>query len=33
MTTILITGANKGLGYGTARQLIAAGPHRLPRVP
>lgn len=25
MTTILITGGNKGLGYETARQLIAAG--------
>ena len=25
MTTILVTGANKGLGYETARQLIAAG--------
>jgi NAD(P)-dependent dehydrogenase (short-subunit alcohol dehydrogenase family) len=25
MTTTLITGANKGLGYQTARQLVAAG--------
>src|ERR1700678_4795017 len=25
MTTTLITGANKGLGYEAARQLIAAG--------
>src|SRR5580698_10700800 len=25
MTTTLITGSNKGLGYETARQLIAAG--------
>src|SRR5688500_11756879 len=25
MSTILITGANKGLGYETARQLAAAG--------
>ena len=25
MTTILITGANKGLGFETARRLIAAG--------
>jgi NAD(P)-dependent dehydrogenase (short-subunit alcohol dehydrogenase family) len=25
MTTTLITGANKGLGYETARQLVAAG--------
>jgi NAD(P)-dependent dehydrogenase (short-subunit alcohol dehydrogenase family) len=25
MSTILITGANKGIGYETARQLIAAG--------
>lgn len=25
MSTILITGANKGLGYETARQLVAAG--------
>jgi NAD(P)-dependent dehydrogenase (short-subunit alcohol dehydrogenase family) len=25
MTTTLVTGANKGLGYETARQLIAAG--------
>ena len=25
MTTILISGANKGIGYETARQLIAAG--------
>ncbi|TWP50789.1 SDR family NAD(P)-dependent oxidoreductase [Lentzea tibetensis] len=25
MTTILITGANKGLGFETARQLVAAG--------
>jgi NAD(P)-dependent dehydrogenase (short-subunit alcohol dehydrogenase family) len=24
MTTTLITGANKGLGQGTARQLVAA---------
>ena len=25
MTTTLITGSNKGLGYEAARQLIAAG--------
>ena len=25
MTTTLITGANKGLGYETARRLIGAG--------
>jgi NAD(P)-dependent dehydrogenase (short-subunit alcohol dehydrogenase family) len=25
MTTTLITGANKGLGFETARQLVAAG--------
>jgi len=25
MTAILITGANKGLGFETARQLVAAG--------
>jgi NADP-dependent 3-hydroxy acid dehydrogenase YdfG len=25
MTTSLVTGANKGLGFETARQLIAAG--------
>jgi hypothetical protein len=25
MTTTLITGSNKGLGYETARQLVAAG--------
>ena len=25
MTTSLITGANKGLGFETARQLVAAG--------
>ncbi|WFF00271.1 SDR family NAD(P)-dependent oxidoreductase [Micromonospora sp. WMMD964] len=25
MTTILVTGANKGLGFETARQLVAAG--------
>ena len=33
MTTTLITGANKGLGYEAARRLIAARPRRLDRPP
>ncbi len=31
MTTTLITGANKGLGYETARRLLASRPRRLGR--